>query len=320
MLKKLKDLRVILIFLLVISWVVAVILFMSMKNDSKAQLAAKDSEISTLQAQITDIGELTDAYIVAADVPSGKVVEETDITPIKVPVGAADNLPSSSEELVGKHFKIGMTAGSVISRDCVYEEVLAPDTRYYDVVVDVLPIGLKIGDFVDVRIKYGTGADYIGVSHKQVEEINGNALKLKLSEEDIQMYSSMLADNIVFNQSFDSKTKFSEKTGEPEKIEAVGSYIYVVSYIDPGVQTSAKNFYSPSVIVQNLLVQNPNIFEGVHKPEDLILQRNLIEAGLSGGTEDTAGAKISTYIVNAIKEGQKIYDKRIEDALEAEGM
>ena len=134
------------------------------------------------------------------------------------------------------------------------------------------------------------------------------------------MYSSMLADNIVFNQSIHSKTKFNEKTGEPEKIEAVGSYIYVVSYIDPGVQTSAKNFYSPSVIVQNLLVQNPNIFEEVHKPEDLILQRNLIEAGLSGGTEDTAGAKISTYIVNAIKEGQKIYDKRIEDALEAEGM
>lgn len=320
MLKKLKDLRVILIFLLVISWVVAVILFMSVKNDSEAQLAAKDSEISSLQAQITDIGELTDAYIVAADVPSGKLVEETDITPIKVPVGAADNLPSTSEELVGKHFKIGMTTGSVISRDCVYEEVLAPDTRYYDVVLDYLPIGLKVGDFVDVRIKFGTGADYIGVSHKQVQEINGNVLKLLLTEEDIQMYSSMLADNVVFSQTFESKTQTDPKNGEPMKINAVGSSLYATVYADPGVQGTAKNFYSPSTIVQNLLVQNPNVYEGVHNPEDLILQRNLIEAGLSGGTYNTAGNQLHNDILSAIKEGQKAYERRAEQEAEEAGM
>ena len=119
MLKKLKDIRIILIIVLVLFLIIGGVLFYLFKTDMDAQLAAKDSEISALQGDIAAIGELVPAYTVAADVPSGKEIEESDLVLIDVPLSMATNLVQDSSELVGKHFKIGMTAGSVITVDCI---------------------------------------------------------------------------------------------------------------------------------------------------------------------------------------------------------
>ena len=56
---RLKDLRVILVIVLVISWVVAGFLFYNFKQTSDAQLANKDVEIANLQDSLTQIGEFS---------------------------------------------------------------------------------------------------------------------------------------------------------------------------------------------------------------------------------------------------------------------
>ena len=86
MLKKLKDIRIILIIVLVLFLIIGGVLFYMFKTDMEAQLAAKDSEISALEGDIAAIGELVPAYTVAADVPSGKEIEETDLVLIDVPL------------------------------------------------------------------------------------------------------------------------------------------------------------------------------------------------------------------------------------------
>lgn len=317
MLKKLLDLKVILIILLVLSWVAAGVFFYMYKGDVDGQLAAKDSEIATLNDSLTAIGELVPAYTVGADVPSGKKIEETDLVQIDVPVSMATNLVQDMEELVGKHFRLNMTAGSVLTTDCVYEEVITSDMRYYDVVLDQLPIGLKIGEYVDIRIKYGTGADFVGIAHRQVAEINGKVVKLILSEEDIHMYSDMLIDNIVYNESFTSPKDLNGDGELNDNVEAVGSILYAVTYVEGGNQDKSESFYAPSTLVQGIMAGDPNLNERKLSETDLVLRRKMIEAGLGDAASRDTASKVRDTIVQAITDGKNEYDRRVEKELEA---
>ena len=326
MLKKLKDLRVILVFILIVSWIIAGVFFYMFKTDVDSKLASKDSEIESLNASLAEIGELVPAYTVAADVPSGKEIEESDLVLIDVPLSMATNLIQDSEELVGKHFKLGMTAGSVITTDCVYEEVITADMRYYDLIVDVVPIGLQPGSFIDIRLKFGTGADYVGISHRQVVEINGNCIKLILTEEDIQAFSSMLVDMLVFSSDFQLREDINKNgkidDGEELEVQAIGAYLYAVEYVEGGVQEKSVKTYAPSEVVQAIMSEDPNILKREYDLNDTILLRNLFNATLKFNADGHIDLRvfsdeIAKYGTKAVKKGREAYDDRLEEEMKA---
>ena len=326
MLKKLKDLRVILVFILIVSWIIAGVFFYMFKTDVDSKLASKDSEIESLNASLAEIGELVPAYTVAADVPSGKEIEESDLVLIDVPLSMATNLIQDSEELVGKHFKLGMTAGSVITTDCVYEEVITADMRYYDLIVDVVPIGLQPGSFIDIRLKFGTGADYVGISHRQVVEINGNCIKLILTEEDIQAFSSMLVDMLVFSSDFQLREDINKNgkidDGEELEVQAIGAYLYAVEYVEGGVQEKSVKTYAPSEVVQAIMSEDPNILKREYDLNDTILLRNLFNATLKFNADghidfSVFSDEIAKYVTNAVEKGREAYDDRLEEEMKA---
>ena len=326
MLKKLKDLRVILVFILIVSWIIAGVFFYMFKTDVDSKLASKDSEIESLNASLAEIGELVPAYTVAADVPSGKEIEESDLVLIDVPLSMATNLIQDSEELVGKHFKLGMTAGSVITTDCVYEEVITADMRYYDLIVDVVPIGLQPGSFIDIRLKFGTGADYVGISHRQVVEINGNCIKLILTEEDIQAFSSMLVDMLVFSSDFQLREDINKNgkidDGEELEVQAIGAYLYAVEYVEGGIQEKSVKTYAPSEVVQAIMSEDPNILKREYDLNDTILLRNLFNATLKFNADghinfSVFSDEIAKYVTKAVEEGREAYDDRLEEEMKA---
>ena len=309
MLSRLRDLKVILAILLVLSWVVVGVFFYVYKSNTDSQIAGQVEEIESLNTSLMEIGELVPAYVVVSDVVSGKPIEESDLELIEVPLSMSTNLANDIEELVGKHFKIALTGGTVITTDCVYEEIITSDMRYYDMMVDVVPIGLKSGAFVDIRIKYGTGADFIGVAHRQVAKVNGNAIKLIVTEQDIHMFSSMLVENIVFNERL--------KDEEGKSLEAVGAYIYAIEYVDGGAQDKAAEYFAPSMLVQAIMQGDPNmLIRDDYSPNDLVLKRKLIEAGLPA-TETTA-SKVRDVVQKVIEDGRKIYEKALEEELKAQ--
>lgn len=323
MLKKLLDLKVILIVLLVLSWVAAGLLFYFTTKDNKAEVDGLKAEVVRLEGEVSALGETVPAFSVVADVPSGKQLTESDIEQIDVPVGVSANFVTSMEELVGKYCKTEMTAGTVFTVDSIYEEPINHDMRLYDVVVDVIPIGLKPGAFVDIRIKYGTGSDYLGILHRQVAEINGNTLKLILTEEDIQTYSSMFVENIVFNRDFNVNFDKNDDgvVDDKDRADAIGCYIYATEYIVGGIQSDTEHFYAPSKVIQGVLQNDPNVFNAKLSVEDRILYRNIIDASLGDGKgfDDTA-KEIRDKMQSAIKEGQQEYNKRAEsEAKAAEG-
>lgn len=309
MLSKLRDLKVILAILLLLSWVVTGVFFYVYKSNVDSQIASQVEEIESLNVSLTEIGELVPAYVVVSDVVSGKPIEESDLELIEVPLSMSTNLANDIEELVGKHFKIALTGGTVITTDCVYEEIITSDMRYYDMMVDVVPIGLKSGAFVDIRIKYGTGADFIGVAHRQVAKVNGNAIKLIVTEQDIHMFSTMLIENIIFNERF--------KDGNGTMVDPVGAYIYAIEYVDGGVQDKAGEYFAPSMLVQAIMQGDPNMLRrDDYSPNDLVLKRKLIEAGLP--TTDATASKVKDVVQKVIEDGRKIYEKALEEELKAQ--
>ena len=322
MLKKLLDLKVILIVLLVLSWVAAGLLLYFTTQDNKAEVEGLKAEVVRLEGEVSSLGETVPAFAVVADVPSGKQLTESDIEQIDVPVGVSANFATSMEELIGKYCKIEMTAGTVFTTNSVYEEPINHDMRYYDVVVDVIPIGLKPGAFVDIRIKYGTGSDYLGILHRQVAEINGNTLKLILTEEDIQTYSSMFVENIVFNRRFVVNYDINADgvVDGKDAADPIGCYIYATEYIVGGMQSDTEHFYAPSKLIQGVLQNDPNVFNAKLSVEDRILYRNIVNnsLGRAGDFNDTA-REIREQMKSAIMEGNVEYNKRAEAEAAAMG-
>ena len=174
-----------------------------------------------------------------------------------------------------------------------------------------------MGDFVDIRIKFGTGADFVGISHRQVAEINGNVLKLILTEEDIHVYSDMLIDNIVYNEAFISPEDLDRDGKLNDRIDAVGSIMYAVEYIEGGNQIGTLNYYAPSTLVQGIMSGDPNLFERKLSETDLVLRRKMIEAGLGDAANRNTAAKVRDIITASIKEGKREYDMRMEAELKA---
>jgi hypothetical protein len=198
--------------------------------------------------------------------------------------------------------------------------------RYYDLMVDVLPIGLQEGAFVDIRLKFGSGADYIGISHRQVVEINGNCLKLILTEEDIQTFSSMLVDMLVFSSDYRFEEDINKNgkidDGEEFEISAIGAYLYAVEYVEGGIQSKSTKTYGPSEVVQALMSKDPNIMNREYDLNDTILLRNLFNATLkfnADGNIDFSifADKIADYVSDSVEAGRKIYEERKEAELAA---
>lgn len=312
----LKDLRFILIVLLIVSWAAAGFFIYKMKESNDESIVSKEAEIASLEEYIASIGELVPAYVVANDVPSGKQIEESDLAVIDVPLAMATNVISDSSEILGWNFKLPMTAGTIITYDCVYEQIITNDMRYYDVLLDLLPIGLQPGTFVDIRMKIGTGSDYVVIPHRQVVEINGNVLKLILTEEDIQIFSGALIDNIVFNDEIKVNKDINEDgvIDDDDAIDEIGSYLYAVEYVVGGVQEKATNFYAPSSIVQSIMNNDPNITTRSLTAEDLVLARNMITMGIIEDYDDIRNIAVDFKdVLKSIENGRKAYDTRIKE-------
>lgn len=192
--RRFLNLKVLLIVLLVLSWAGAGYMYYAVSNANEAELVEKDAVIADLESILTDVGDLTVGYVLANDVPSGKPVEATDFVEISLTSGAASGLVQDLGSIEGMYYKVGLSEGTLLSWDCLFDEELTSDLRLLDIVTHANPIGLEVGAFVDIRIKLPLGEDYTAISHRRVVEINNGVLKLAVGEHDILAYNSMLVD------------------------------------------------------------------------------------------------------------------------------
>ena len=127
---------------------------------------------------------------------------------------------------------------------------------------------VKTGDYVDVRITYPSGEDYIVANHKEVLDIHveeneqnqvqtKNILCMRVSEEEILRLASAYVDTVCY----------------PD------TRIYVIAYLDQFQQVGTVN-YPVNPHVYQLLGWNPNVLDyeasGQEEQKRNILEENLL--------------------------------------------
>ena len=73
--------------------------------------------------------------------------------------------------IVGKTAKYNLARNSTALDGMFATELVSQDTRIQEVASVMLPLDLVEGDYVDIRIMYPSGVEYIVVAQKQVEKI-----------------------------------------------------------------------------------------------------------------------------------------------------
>ena len=193
--------------MLIIAAIVIALLFMQLINLKKEQDAIKAAERTVYVVsedvssgsgiQITAIeGDTSREPNVTQDVADASVVPENVATSSDFYSDEGQSQPRS--DLVAK---IDLKAGTILTKDMLTtsSEKVTNDLRKQEYNMLSLPTDLVDGDFVDVRIRFGNGQDYIVVSKKQVSipEIAGapaeGVININLSEdESIAMSSAII--------------------------------------------------------------------------------------------------------------------------------
>lgn len=208
----------------------------------ETQMTEQQMLLEQTQAQLTDAQtappvDTTTVYVLKDDVGSGEECSTDCVEQMDVPTVSAANAITDLTDCQGKFFRLDLNKGTILDKNMLFDFVITEDMRYLDVVVDQLPIGIKEGDYVDLRIFFPNGKDLVGMSHKMIRQINGNTVKLIVTLKDLYTDLSMKLDKATFNN-----TK-----------------VYCIEYIDAGTQTDTDNFYPLSNSVLAAMQNDVNI-------------------------------------------------------------
>lgn len=178
-------------------------------------------------------------YSLVKDVKQGDLITSDMVKEVAIAPNAAasDLLDLQKLEADEYYAKTDLKANTLIAESLVYKDApLTNDTREAEYSVVQIQDNVKKGSFVDIRIQFPNGDDYIILSKKKVLGIKGITLRTQLDEGEILMMSSAIVDAYL----------------EDAKI-------YAIPYVDGYMQTSSIVTYPVKSNVRKLIEESPNI-------------------------------------------------------------
>jgi len=184
-------------------------------------------------------------YILASDKRAGEVLKDTDLVPAEIGI---DYIPADAVtdigQALGKVVRCDVRANTCVTSSLIYSEEDYPDDmRLTEYTVINLPEKLEPGQFIDIRIMFPNGLDYIVLSKKEVVDLvhsgdgkPGKVWFYSLEEEILRMSSAIVDAGIV-----------------------QGAFLYAVPYVAPDIQQAASKTYPVNSEVFVLITENPNI-------------------------------------------------------------
>ena len=214
------------LLMLVIAAIVVGILFMqimNMKNEQE-QTAAASKTVYAVKSNIKSGQPITSADLVAQTVVTNLSTSE---------IATAANL---TENTVAK---IDLGQGTILTQSMIVEsdESVQDSLRIQELNMLSLPADLETNDYVDIRLVFPNGQDYIVISKKRVIQSTETTIFVKLSEEEILTMSNAIVESYITE----------------------GSLLYATKYVDPGIQNASVPTYTVSKEVLDLIDTNSNI-------------------------------------------------------------
>ncbi len=240
-------------------------------------------------------GKEVTAYVLNRDIKSGEKVTVDMFTPIStyqsmVPQNYINSANVANlDENKALIAKIDMSKNTVVTTNSVVTEdqTVTNDIRTMEYNMFTLPINVDIGDFVDIRITFPNGQDYIIASKKEIKNIQGNTITFELPEQDILMLNSAIVESYIMT----------------------ASNIYIAKYVEPGLQEKATNTYTPTAEVVKLIASDSNIVSSAKK--------ELAEKFNTDLRNNDMNSSSSQYSENALTNVEAGLKQQIENAQKA---
>ncbi len=216
------------------------------------------------------------AYVLNADVQSGDKLQgagalkqiETSVVPNNA-IKAENMGEFLTEAAVAR---ISLRKGTILTTDMVNQNGVenTSDVRLQEYNMVVLPSQLEEGQHVDIRLRLPSGADYIVLSKKYVEQTDATTIWIEVTEEEILTMSNAIVEAYIME----------------------GSLLYATTYTDAGMQNASSPTYIVSQEVINLMNVDPNITATAMSAlvqrytDDARRQRDTINSALNGYSEN----------------------------------
>lgn len=179
-------------------------------------------------------------YWPKSDIKYNTVLEESmfDITEIFSSV--PQDLYMSSDD-IGKMCIIDISAGAPVMKCMLENEQIPDDIREEEFNMFLLQSNLQKNDFVDIRICFPNGEDYIVASKKKIQniELKTNTILTWLNEKEILTVNCAIVDAYLNK----------------------GTKLYIVKYVQPITQKEAIPTYPVNTDVLKVMKDNPNIID-----------------------------------------------------------
>jgi hypothetical protein len=139
-----------------------------------------------------------EVLVLNSDVIQGKMITQDMVTNFRVnkktiPTGAITN----SSQAVGLIAKYNITANTPITANMLTTDILSADIREQEINTVLMPSDLEEGNYVDIRIMFANGTDYIVLPEKQVEKISGQTMWFKLNEYERSILNCAIVDSFL---------------------------------------------------------------------------------------------------------------------------
>lgn len=180
-----------------------------------------------------------EVYVTSKEIKSGEILQNgINVKLIEIETSLSTGLINGSEISNNAVARIDLGTGTILTKTMINDaEQITNDTRTVEYNMITLPTSVNTGDYIDVRLMLPSGQDFIVISKKRIENINGEILTLNFSEGEILIMNSAIVEAYIMK----------------------ASNLYATKYIEPGNQTAAINTYRPTEAVVQLISANPNI-------------------------------------------------------------
>lgn len=205
------------------------------QQQMKEQYGRQIEQLKTMEEQ-----SRRSVWTVARSIPAGGTVTAEDLKAVPMPANLVPpGMITEREAAIGRSAKIDLQQGTPLLPSMLYESTPIPkDLRVQEFRVIQLPSNLQKGQFIDVRINFPTGEDFVLLTKKKVLELSGTVIWLEMNELDILQTSSAIIDAYL-----------------------QGAKLYALPYIEPGLQEAAVVNYPSNPKVLDLMAHDPNLLE-----------------------------------------------------------
>lgn len=290
--------------MLIICLIAAILYTNHLKNRFISQRVVLEQELSDTQKQLSE--ETVAVPVVNKDMQAGEKILLDQLTTVQIPKTAVpDGVVMDLQDLNGKIAKINLPAKSPVTSLMVFDdEMISNDERNQEFSLIELPLKLQKDQYVDVRVKFPSGQDYIVLTKKKVEDLSGGTVWYHMNEKEILNMSSAIVDAYVNDAT-----------------------IYALSYIEPGLQEKSTATYAANKEVLDLMDSDPNIVEKATSTLERTTRQNLekslnaltpadVQKYKSAAADDKASAAnmATQQSSNGIQEDSQLNSESVQDS------